>query len=155
MTAGALLRWQFGRAHALLDTTFAEAGAAGSAGACYARAALSEDVGVNGVLAGTAPLALTVWAGRTGVSGVALFPPRADWPGWARRARIEVPALRRYALAVHAATDRYLATLADDALDPDSAETPLCLLYALLADLTTRRADIAGPHVHSRFMFGT
>src|SRR5215217_3869165 len=75
--ASALLRWQLGLAHRLLDGTVARLpadalhahppGLASPAGACYAHAVVSEDLIVSGALAGGRPLALTTWAGRTGL----------------------------------------------------------------------------------------
>src|SRR5918995_1083786 len=75
--ASALLRWQLGLAHRLLDGTVARLppelvhrhppGQAAPAGACYAHAVISEDLIVNGVLAGARQLSLTTWAGRTGL----------------------------------------------------------------------------------------
>jgi hypothetical protein len=126
--AGTLLRWQFRLAHELLDAAIerlaVEAverrrpGAATPAGACYARAVLVEDLSVNGVLAARAPLALSTWAGRTGLSELPRLGGPTDWPAWARRVRLDPTALRPYARAVHAATDAYVAGLPDAALDP-------------------------------------
>jgi len=55
--------------------------------------------------------------------------------------RLDLAQLRPYARAVYVATDTYLATLPDDALDPARAESPACLLSALL--LAMRRGEIA------------
>src|SRR5262249_28157194 len=67
--AAALLRWQFWQAHQLLDAAVRQCptDAAPHGAACYARAILCEDIGVNGVLAARSPLALSTWAGRTGL----------------------------------------------------------------------------------------
>jgi hypothetical protein len=88
--ASALLRWQFRLAHELLDAAIerlaVEAverrrpGAATPAGACYARAVLVEDLSVNGVPAARAPLALSTWAGRTGLSQVPRLGGRPTGP---------------------------------------------------------------------------
>ena len=40
-------------------------------------------------------------------------PQWAEYPGWTRRVRVDLPALRSYAQAVYAATDAYLDTLTD------------------------------------------
>ena len=39
-----------------------------------------------------------------------------DWSSWARRVKIDLVALRKYAQAVYATTDEYLATLGDQDL---------------------------------------
>ena len=57
--------------------------------------------------------------------------------------RLDLAELRPYARAVYAATDTYLVTLPDDALDPARAELPACLLSALLLTLAMRRGEIA------------
>jgi len=62
--------------------------------------------------------------------------------------RLDLAQLRPYARAVYVATDTYLATLPDDALDPARAESPACLLSALLLTLAMRRGDIARLLVH-------
>jgi hypothetical protein len=152
-SASALLRRQFGLAHDLLDAAIEEvpaevvhrrpSGAAVPPGAHYAQAVLCEDLGVNGVLAARPPLALSSWAGRTGLSEL---PPLAwppDWHAWARRVRLDLAVLRPYARAVYAATDAYLAALPDEALDPARGEQPACLLSALLLTLAMRRGEIA------------
>jgi hypothetical protein len=135
-------------------------GLAAPAGPCYAHAVLSEDLIVNGALAGTRPLAFTTWAGRTGLSDLPDLPvgsttglampvsrplaEHASWRAWSRRVQVDLPRLRQYAQAVYAATDAYLATLSDTALDPARRELPGCLLNALLLTLATRRGEIAG-----------
>ena len=77
-SARSLLRWQFQVAHELLDAAVGAldaeagrrrpAGAPGLAAAGYAHALLCEDLSVNGVLGAGEPLALSTWAGRTGLS---------------------------------------------------------------------------------------
>ena len=158
-SAGALLRWQFTLAHQLLDTTMkpfsAEAshwrllGAASPVGIRYAQIVVCEDLSINGILAAGTPLALSTWAGRTGLSEL---PPlnepmdRRDghyWRDWAHRVQLNPAQLRRYTQAVYAATDAYLAALPDDALSLASNEQPVRLLSALLLTLAMRRGEIA------------
>jgi hypothetical protein len=152
-TANALLRWQFQHAHELIEVTIdrlaaeavqqCPAGTAASAGTCYAQIVLCEDLSVNGVLAAGSPLALSTWAGRTGLSELPSFAAPTDWRAWARRVRLDQPALRAYARAVYAATETYLATLPDEALDPGRDALRPCLLSALLLTLAMRRGEIA------------
>jgi hypothetical protein len=167
--ASALLRWQLGLAHRLLDSAIERCpselihrhppGLSAPAGACYAHAILSEDLIVNGVLAGGRPLAFTTWAGRTGLSDLPDLPvswstglaipvsrplaEHASWRAWSRRVQVDLPRFRQYAQAVYAATDAYLVTLPDAALEPARRELPGCLLNALLLTIATRRGEIA------------
>ena len=92
-------------------------GQANPVGANIAHVVFSEDMVINGLLQGGAPLAASSWAGKTGVSEP---PPdgaaSAVWGEWAHKVKVDLPALRQYAQAVHAATDKYLASLSDGAL---------------------------------------
>ncbi|MBO0794180.1 MAG: DinB family protein, partial [Ktedonobacteraceae bacterium] len=72
----------------------------------------SEDLAIHTALQGNAPLYASTWAGKTGVSEIQPL----TTPEWARSVRVDLPALRQYAQAVHAATDAYLARLSDDDL---------------------------------------
>jgi hypothetical protein len=148
-TARALLRWQLQLAHELLDGAIgplsAEAvrrrppGTAARAAACYAQVLLCEDLSVNGVLAAGRPLALSTWAGRTGLSELPPVAGPIDWPAWSRRVQLDLARLRPYARAVGASTDAYLAGLPDEAFEP----APECLLTALLLTVSMRRGEIA------------
>ncbi len=152
-SASALLRWQFKHAHALLDSTVERLttetvyrqplGTAAPVGACYAQVVLCEDLSVNGMLAAGMPLALSTWVGRTGLSELPSLARLADWRTWARSVRLDLAELRPYARAVYAATDTYLATLPDDALDPARTELPAYLLSALLLTLAMGCGEIA------------
>jgi len=152
-SARALLRRQFGLVHGLLDRAIegctAEAihrrppGVAAPASACFAQGLLSEDLGVNGVLAERSPLALSTWFGRTGLSEVPPLLQPADWRVWACRVRVDLTGVWPYARAVYASTDAYIAALPDDALDVGRGEMPACLLSALLLTLSMRRGEIA------------
>ncbi len=152
-SARALLRWQFRLAHELLDAAIepftTEAlhrcppGTAAPAGACYAQGVLCEDLSVNGVLAAGKPLALSTWAGRTGLSELPPLAGTTDWCAWARRVRLDEARLRPYARAVYASTDAYIAALPDEALDPARRDMPACLLSALLLNVSMRHGEIA------------
>ena len=153
-----LLRWQFRLMHRLLETAADEIGAEQSrgqsrghppnivarAGACYAQIVLCEDVSVHSALAVGPPLALSNWAGRTGLSELPPLAGPIDWRAWTCRVRLtDMTALRAYARAVHTTTDSYLATLADDAFDPAHEALPERLLSALLLTMAMRHGEIA------------
>src|SRR5262245_5931682 len=107
LSARALLGRQFRLAHDLLEATIdqlpAEAvhrrpsGPAALAGADYARVVVCEDLTVNGVLAVAAPLALSAWIGRTGLSELPPLGRPADGCAWSRRVRLDLAAFRPYA----------------------------------------------------------
>jgi len=153
ISARTLLRWQLRRAHRLLDAAVEglpaavihrrPAGRGAPIGAGYAQVVVCEDLSVNGVLAARAPLALSSWAGRTGLSELPPLARSADWHRWAQRVRIDLGALRPYARAVYAATDAYLANLPDEALDPRNDAGSACLLTAILLTVAARRGEIA------------
>jgi len=119
------LRDQLRRSRELLEGTMSDVDAARAhaamPGACnpidatYAHLVTGEDGFVNGLLRGAAPLFASNWAGRTGMSE----PPPAgeDWGSWALRVQIDLPAVRRYGVAVGSATDAYIASLTPDDLD--------------------------------------
>jgi hypothetical protein len=130
--AVSLLRAQFKAAHEVLGGTMegitsAQAhwtppGLANPLGATYVHIVVSEDGVFNGALKGGAPLFASSWAGKTGVSemppmpgpGVEGLPP---WDAWARRVKVDLPALHAYAQAVFAASDEFMASLDDEALN--------------------------------------
>jgi hypothetical protein len=152
-SAAALLRWQFRLAHELLDAAMARLsaeavhrcppGAVATPGACYGQVLLGEDLGVNGVLAGRCPLALSTWAGRTGLSELPPFAAPTDWHAWARHVRLDLTSVRPYAQAVYAATDAYLASLPDDELELEHDAAPARVLSGLLLTVSMRRGEIA------------
>lgn len=76
---------------------------------------------VNGILKGGLPLFMGAWAGSTGLSAPPPGPdpmggPMPDWSDWARAVTADLAALGRYAAAVYAASDAFLAELADEEL---------------------------------------
>ena len=123
MKATSYIREDFRWAHSLLemvvqDVTPEQAdwhppGLANPIGATYAHAVCGEDVIVRQMLRSDEPLLESAWKGRTGISEPQLS---ADFE-WARRVQVDLPAARQYAQAVYAATDEYLAALADETLD--------------------------------------
>ncbi len=146
----ALLRWQFLQAHELLEaavgrlTEEALHRCPRGAAACYARAVLCEDIGVNGILAARRPLALSSWAGRTGLNPLPALGAPIDWRAWARTVRLDLASVRPYAGAVYAATDAYVASLPDEALALAPAAEPVCVLTGLLLTVSMLRGEIAG-----------
>ena len=152
-SAATLLRWQFRLAHELLDAAIErlpigaaqrQPGGAGAApAACYAQVVWCEDLSINGVLSNKTPLALSTWAGRTGLSELPPLAEASDWRDWARRVELDLSEFQTYARAVYTATDVYLAALPDEAIDTSHAGTPGCLLSALLLTLSMRRGEIA------------
>jgi hypothetical protein len=132
-SANALLRWQFRLAHGLLGASLEALTT--QAAACHAQAVLCEDLTVNGVLACRAPLALSTWHGRTGLSELPLLCAPIDWSVWAVNVRFDPTEYRSYAEAVYASTDAYLAL--------EHAESTAFLLSALLLTISMRRGQIA------------
>ena len=98
---------------------FIPPGIANPLGATYAHVICSEDMVVQGMFRQAAPLFASSWAGRTGLSEP-MPVPGPDWPNyrpWTRRVKVDLAALRTYALAVAAETDGWLAGLSDSDLD--------------------------------------
>lgn len=122
MNATTLLREQIQQAHGFLNATIEDVtseqahwtppGSANPLAATYVHAIASEDLAINMVLKGGAPLYATEWAEKTGISEIQPLTTAE----WARRVRIDLPTTRNYAQEVHAATDAYLATLTDEDL---------------------------------------
>ncbi|HTK06900.1 MAG TPA: DinB family protein [Ktedonobacteraceae bacterium] len=122
MNAVALLREQIQQAHGYLAATMEDVtseqaqwtppGVANPIAATYAHAISSEDLAINMVLKGGAPLYAVEWACKTGISEIQPL----STAEWARRVQIELSLIRDYVQAVHASTDAYLATLMDEDL---------------------------------------
>lgn len=118
------LREQVQEAHRVLEERLAEVTSEQSDGSlpgwsqrlgAYAHALCVEDGTIHALLKGDAPLFATTWADQ-----VQWGPPpprfeRGD-QAWIRRVEGELSALRRYATAVFAATDLYLASLTPEGL---------------------------------------
>ena len=91
------------------------AGKAVPIGASYAHIVIGEDHMINGLLRGGAMLFASSWAGKAGVNEP---PPQGgEWADWARRVKVDLPALKAYSQAVYQATDSYLASLSDADLE--------------------------------------
>ncbi|MEX2247014.1 MAG: DinB family protein [Dehalococcoidia bacterium] len=106
---GTMAEVSVGEAHAAVP------GRCNPVGATYAHLATGEDWFVNGAIRGQAPLFATSWAGKAGLSEP---PPEGGaWDEWAKRVRVDLPAMRSYAQAVGEATDAYIASLKPEDLD--------------------------------------
>ena len=92
---------------------WAPPGTANPLGATYAHALTSEDVLIRRFFQGQEPLLDREWKGKTGISE----PQFGSDFEWARRVRVDLPAARKYAQAVYAITDQYLASLLPEDLD--------------------------------------
>ena len=126
MDAIASLREGLGAAHWLVEGTMEgitsdqahkqPGGNAHCIAALYAHLVSGEDMILNGMIQGKAPLAATSHAGKTGISQP---PPMegGDWAQWGKDVRVDIPALRQYAQAVYAVSDAYIAGLKPEDLD--------------------------------------
>jgi len=81
--------------------------------ALYAHVVIGEDMIVNGMIKGGAPLMATTFAGKTGTSD----PQFQLTPEWARAVKVDLPAFKAYAQAVYQATLDYVATLSEADLE--------------------------------------
>ena len=100
---------------------YAPPGRANPIGATFAHLVRSEDVIVNGMLRQQAPLSASTHKDSTGLNEPMPMPGSPDWSeayaAWARRVKIDLPAVKAYGQAVYAATDAYLESLTDSDLD--------------------------------------
>ncbi len=100
MNAISLIREQMKTAHEWFEATMADVtpeqahwlppGTAHPIGSRYAHTIVSEDMMVNGLLKGNAPMFATAWAGKTGISG----DPQAAFQStqeWARSVQVDLP----------------------------------------------------------------
>lgn len=124
-----LLREQLQQAHQLLEGTllgvtseqahWIPPGNAHPLGASYVHAIMAEDIVINNVLKGGAPLFASTWVGKTGFSEPMPM-PGPDWreyTQWTRRVHVDLPGMQAYVQAVYASTDNYLSSLTPDDLD--------------------------------------
>lgn len=95
-----------------------------SAGAHYAHIVGGEDMLINAVAKGGAPMAAGEWAGKTGLSEPM---PSGSFSDWSRTVTIDMPALHEYGRAVNANTEAYIASLTADDLDREIDLTALGL----------------------------
>src|SRR2546421_743970 len=88
-------------------------GNAGTVGSSMAHAIFAEDSIIQGMLQGKAPLAMTMFAGRTGISEPNMY----NKPEWVKAVRVDLGQFREYEQAVAQATDQYIASLKESDLD--------------------------------------
>jgi hypothetical protein len=128
MSGSDVLREQLEEACRLLEATvdglsdeqthWQPPGTAHPIGANYAHAVLSVDMAFHALAQGLPSLAMSSWAGKTGLSEL---PPGggapAPWGEWAGNVRIDLDALKAFAVAAFGAADAYLASVDDRAID--------------------------------------
>ena len=83
-----------------------------SIGAQYIHILTSEDVIINALLKGGAPLMASTFAGKIGSEPPQLF----TWGEWGRSVKVDLAAARQYAQAVYASVEAYLNTQTADSL---------------------------------------
>jgi len=120
---------QLKEAHGFLEATMADVtpevanfvapGRANSVGACYAHVICGEDLALNGMLKGGAPLFVSSHLGRIGVSEPMPMPGPTwvDYFPWTRRVKVDLQKLRAFAKEVEAASEKYVAGLKPQDLD--------------------------------------
>jgi len=123
MDAIKLLESHLQSAHWIFETTTADVteesahkgpvGTAGTVGSQMAHLVYDEDLIVNGMLMGSAPLSATTFSGKTGISD----PQMAISQDWTKNVRLDLAEFRAYQKAVFAATAAYTASLKESDLD--------------------------------------
>ena len=86
-------------------------------GAQYAHAIAAQDFLILGAVGGRAPLAMTSFAGKTGLSKPY---PVGQWDEWSKTVQVDLDEARVYAQAVYAAVDDFLSTLSDEDLNREA-----------------------------------
>jgi len=111
---------EFQQSHGILGMTmqdvtseqahWAPPGVAAPLGAQFAHVVTAEDMMLNGLVKGGAPLFASTFAGKMGISEP---PPQAGsaWTDWARSVKVELPALQEYGKAVFANTEGFIGSL--------------------------------------------
>jgi len=131
-TAAQLIKEQIKDAHKSFNDTISDiqtshlhtnpGGKALPLGSLIAHLVFSEDVIVQGMIQGLAPLYSTSWKGKTGASEPL---PAMDekWEiahiEWSKKVRIELPHLLKYTNAVFAQTESYVESLSEKDLEKE------------------------------------
>jgi hypothetical protein len=121
------------------DCMKAVSGTAHPIGATWAHSVMSEDFVINGMVRGAAPLMMSTFAGKSGISEPNPMPgtPADQMLAWANRVEIDLPRLQEYDKAVRAATDEYLAGASDEELSRkvpfgQMGDTPVSTIIGLI-----------------------
>jgi hypothetical protein len=148
-------------AHDFLEGTLADVtpaqftwdppGKAFSIGGNYAHVLGAEDMAIQGLLLGKAPMAASTWAGKVGASEPPPLGPGVDVKGWSQRAKLDLAGMRRYGQAVYAATDEYLGSIGpaelSRAIDLSQfglgTQTVLFVLTAILSNAALHTGEIS------------
>ena len=92
-----------------------------SLGGNYAHLLVNEDLIINAIMKGGAPLFASSWAGKTGMSNLLPLPTTEnpglpDFREWSTQGEFDMEAFRSYARATFDATEEYFASLSDEQL---------------------------------------
>ncbi len=155
MDIAALLQLQFNNAHGLLEAVMSDltpeaaryvppGGIVATIGGQYLHILTIEDLIMQTILKGVAPLYTTTFLGKIGSDEVPQF---AVWGEWGRTADVDLAKAREYGKAVYAETDRYLSRMT-----PDALESPFDLSLMGLG-MSTRAGVISAAlnniHIHT------
>jgi hypothetical protein len=92
-----------------------------SLGGIYAHLLVYEDLVINSILKGEAPMYASSWSGKTGLSTLPSIatpenPGLTSWQEWSTQVDFDLDTLQSYARATFAATEEYYASLSDEQL---------------------------------------
>lgn len=90
--------------------------------ALFAHVVVGEDMFLSRFVRQVPGLCETTWAAKTGVGEP--HPENPPWGEWAKRVQIDMPALQKYARAVHARTEEYLGSLSPEDLEATVPSSP-------------------------------
>jgi hypothetical protein len=85
----------------------------------FAHAVISEDFFIHMLLQGKQPLFLTTWKDKTGASEIQPTEWETAYPKWLKEVKVDVNQMKKYAEAVYASGEKYVATLSDEDLLKD------------------------------------
>jgi hypothetical protein len=127
--ASQVLLNQLKAAHTALEQTmdgvtdevahFMPPGKANPIAGTYAHVVFSEDLFIHGFLEKTKPLMETTFKGKTGASEMHPMEWEVAYPKWLKEVKIDIKKFRKYAKAVFAESEKYIATLSDTDLEKD------------------------------------
>ena len=161
MNAIELYRNLLRSAHEFLEGTLADVtpaqfswdppGKAFSIGANYAHVLGAEDMAIQGLLLGKAPLAASAWSGKVGASEPPPLGPGVDVKGWSQRTKLDLVGMRRYGQAVYGATDQFLGSIGPETLGRPidlsqfglGKQTALFVLTAILSNASLHTGEIS------------